>query len=79
MISFIVLMGIYSSLSCRAAVGEAYGPMLAVLYAIHTSHTAAIVDAMVIGVDTRSLTLLGTSLTTVALRCVDYRSEEGEA
>ena len=53
--------------------------MLAVLYVIHTCHTTAIVDAVVLGVDTRCLALLGTSLTTVALRCVDYRSEEGEA
>ena len=53
--------------------------MLAVLYAIHTCHTTAIVDAVVLGVDTRCLALLGTSLTTVAFRCVDYRSEEGEA
>ena len=79
MISFIVLMGIYSSLSCRAAVGEAYGPMLAVLDAIHTSHTTVIVDAMVLGVDTRSLALLGTSLASIALRRVDNGTEKGEA
>ena len=53
--------------------------MLAVLYAIHTCHTTAIVDTVVLGVDTRCLALLGTSLTTVAFRRVDHRSEEGEA
>ena len=53
--------------------------MLAVLYAVHTCHTTAIVDAVVLGVDTRCLALLGTSLAAVALRCVDYGSEEGEA
>ena len=53
--------------------------MLAVLYAIHTCHTTAIVDAVVLGVDTRCLALLCTSLTTIAFRRVDHRSEEGEA
>ena len=53
--------------------------MLAVLYAIHTCHTTAIVDAVVLGVDTRCLALLGTSLAAAALRRVDSRSEEGEA
>ena len=53
--------------------------MLAVLYAIHTCHTTAIVDAVVLGVDTRSLALLGTSLASIALRRVDNGTEKGEA
>ena len=52
--------------------------MLAVLYAIHTCHTTAIVDAVVLGVDTRCLALLGTSLAAVALAEVDLRAEKGE-
>ena len=55
---FITPRSIYSPLFGRGAGGEAYCSMLASIYTIHTCHTTAIVDAVVLGVDTRCLAFL---------------------
>lgn len=55
------------------------GALLATFNTIHTSYTTAVVDAMLLAIDTCSLAIAGTQAATVALGGVDDGLQPREA
>ena len=52
--------------------------ILTCVYAAHASHTAAVVDLMLLRVDAYSLALLAVESAVAAFLCVDHRREKTE-
>ena len=55
------------------------GTLLATFNTIHTSYTTAVIDAMLLAIDTCSLAIAGTEAATVALGGVDNGLQPCEA